>query len=161
MIVLSKKEMIKRNKIKRALAEQAILSTANHPFIVPLYHSFQSHDNLLVSNVTQSSAQDFYDIFVNVPLPTGPVRHEEIKHDKMGDMKVHASPYKNLLLLCSHKKRDKRCGVTAPILAQELDHVLRDKGLDEYDAGVLLVSHIGGNRTNLCLKQVIKSVARS
>src|SRR6478735_5031216 len=79
-------------------------------------------DNLLVSNVTQSSAQDFYDIFVNVPLPTGPVRHEEIKHDKMGDMKVHASPYKNLLLLCSHKKRDKRCGVTAPILAQELDH---------------------------------------
>ncbi|KAG1314498.1 hypothetical protein G6F64_001408 [Rhizopus arrhizus] len=102
-------------------------------------------DNLLVSNVTQSSAQDFYDIFVNVPLPTGPVRHEEIKHDKMGDMKVHASPYKNLLLLCSHKKRDKRCGVTAPILAQELDHVLRDKGLDEYDAGVLLVSHIGGS----------------
>ncbi|CEG69388.1 Putative Serine/threonine-protein kinase domain protein [Rhizopus microsporus] len=44
--VLSKKEMIKRNKIKRALSEQAILSTANHPFIVPLYHSFQSQDHL-------------------------------------------------------------------------------------------------------------------
>ncbi|CAO3608235.1 unnamed protein product [Mucor fragilis] len=44
--VLSKKEMIKRNKIKRAMAEQAILSTANHPFIVPLYHSFQSHQHL-------------------------------------------------------------------------------------------------------------------
>ncbi|KAI8638431.1 kinase-like domain-containing protein [Parasitella parasitica] len=44
--VLSKKEMIKRNKIKRALAEQAILSTANHPFIVPLYHSFQSNQHL-------------------------------------------------------------------------------------------------------------------
>ncbi|KAG1453982.1 hypothetical protein G6F56_007432 [Rhizopus delemar] len=44
--VLSKKEMIKRNKIKRALSEQAILSTANHPFIVPLYHSFQSQENL-------------------------------------------------------------------------------------------------------------------
>jgi protein-serine/threonine kinase len=44
--VLSKKEMIKRNKIKRAVAEQAILSTANHPFIVPLYHSFQSDDYL-------------------------------------------------------------------------------------------------------------------
>ncbi|KAI8388012.1 kinase-like domain-containing protein [Radiomyces spectabilis] len=44
--VLSKKEMIRRNKIKRALAEQAILSTANHPFIVPLYHSFQSKDHL-------------------------------------------------------------------------------------------------------------------
>ncbi|KAI9261078.1 kinase-like domain-containing protein [Sporodiniella umbellata] len=44
--VLSKKEMIQRNKIKRALVEQTILSTANHPFIVPLYHSFQSQDYL-------------------------------------------------------------------------------------------------------------------
>ena len=44
--MLSKKEMIKRNKIKRALAEQEILATANHPFIVTLYHSFQSSDYL-------------------------------------------------------------------------------------------------------------------
>jgi protein-serine/threonine kinase len=43
---LSKKEMIKRNKIKRALAEQEILATSNHPFIVTLYHSFQSEDHL-------------------------------------------------------------------------------------------------------------------
>jgi len=46
MVVLSKKEMIKRNKIKRALAEQEILATANHPFIVTLFHSFQSQDYL-------------------------------------------------------------------------------------------------------------------
>jgi len=46
MKVLSKKEMIKRNKIKRALAEQEILATSNHPFIVTLYHSFQSEDHL-------------------------------------------------------------------------------------------------------------------
>lgn len=45
-VVLSKKEMIKRNKIKRALAEQEILATSNHPFIVTLYHSFQSEDYL-------------------------------------------------------------------------------------------------------------------
>jgi protein-serine/threonine kinase len=38
--------MIKRNKIKRALAEQEILATSNHPFIVTLYHSFQSDDSL-------------------------------------------------------------------------------------------------------------------
>lgn len=44
--MLSKKEMIKRNKIKRALAEQEILATSNHPFIVTLYHSFQSDDSL-------------------------------------------------------------------------------------------------------------------
>ncbi|OBZ89339.1 Serine/threonine-protein kinase nrc-2 [Choanephora cucurbitarum] len=44
--VLSKKEMISRNKIKRAVAEQTILATVNHPFIVPLYHSFQSSNYL-------------------------------------------------------------------------------------------------------------------
>ncbi|TIB58115.1 hypothetical protein E3P78_04020 [Wallemia ichthyophaga] len=42
MKVLNKREMVKRNKIKRALAEQEILSTSNHPFIVTLHHSFQS-----------------------------------------------------------------------------------------------------------------------
>lgn len=46
ILVLSKKEMIKRNKIKRAFAEQEILATSNHPFIVTLYHSFQSEDYL-------------------------------------------------------------------------------------------------------------------
>ena len=45
-VVLSKKEMIERKKIKRALTEQEILATANHPFIVTLYHSFQSENYL-------------------------------------------------------------------------------------------------------------------
>jgi protein-serine/threonine kinase len=44
--VLSKKEMIERKKIKRALTEQEILATANHPFIVTLHHSFQSEGYL-------------------------------------------------------------------------------------------------------------------
>lgn len=44
--VLSKKEMVARKKIKRALTEQEILATSNHPFIVPLYHSFQSDEYL-------------------------------------------------------------------------------------------------------------------
>ncbi|KAI7863733.1 kinase-like domain-containing protein [Spinellus fusiger] len=46
MKVLCKKEMIKRNKVKRVLAEQEILSSSNHPFIVTLHHSFQSKDSL-------------------------------------------------------------------------------------------------------------------
>ncbi|TFK56124.1 Pkinase-domain-containing protein [Heliocybe sulcata] len=46
MKVLSKKEMVQRKKIKRALTEQEILATANHPFIVTLYHSFQSDEYL-------------------------------------------------------------------------------------------------------------------
>lgn len=46
MKVLNKKEMIERNKIKRALTEQDILATSNHPFIITLYHSFQSEEYL-------------------------------------------------------------------------------------------------------------------
>lgn len=46
MKVLSKREMYERNKIQRAKAEQEILATANYPFIVTLYHSFQSQDYL-------------------------------------------------------------------------------------------------------------------
>jgi len=42
MKVLDKKEMIKRNKVKRVLTEREILATADHPFIVTLYWSFQS-----------------------------------------------------------------------------------------------------------------------
>ncbi|WFD03659.1 serine/threonine protein kinase, AGC [Malassezia obtusa] len=48
MKVLSKAEMVKRNKVKRVLAEQAILVSSNHPFIVPLYHTFQSKDYLFL-----------------------------------------------------------------------------------------------------------------
>ncbi|CAB4255435.1 similar to Saccharomyces cerevisiae YCR091W KIN82 Putative serine/threonine protein kinase implicated in the regulation of phospholipid asymmetry through the activation of phospholipid translocases (flippases) Lem3p-Dnf1p/Dnf2p [Maudiozyma barnettii] len=44
--VFSKSQMIKRNKVKRVLVEQDILATSNHPFIVTLYHSFQSEDYL-------------------------------------------------------------------------------------------------------------------
>ncbi|VEU19850.1 DEKNAAC100107 [Brettanomyces naardenensis] len=46
MKILGKKEMLERKKVKRVLAEQEILATANHPFIVTLYHSFQSEEHL-------------------------------------------------------------------------------------------------------------------
>jgi protein-serine/threonine kinase len=42
MKVLTKDEMIRKNKVKRVLTEREILATADNPFIVNLYHSFQS-----------------------------------------------------------------------------------------------------------------------
>lgn len=62
-LVLSKKEMIKRNKIKRALAEQEILATSNHPFIVTLYHSFQSEDYLYLCMEYCSGGEFFRSVF--------------------------------------------------------------------------------------------------
>lgn len=42
MKVLTKDEMIQRNKVKRVMTEREILATANHPFIVTMYASFQT-----------------------------------------------------------------------------------------------------------------------
>lgn len=46
MKIISKDEMVKRKKIERVLAELEILATSNHPFIVKLYHSFQTEEHL-------------------------------------------------------------------------------------------------------------------
>ena len=46
MKVLDKAEMLKRNKVRRVLAEREILVTVDHPFIVTLYYSFQSETKL-------------------------------------------------------------------------------------------------------------------
>lgn len=102
-------------------------------------------DNIIVSNVTSEKADDFYHLFLQTPLPTEPMDIElKMKDSLLGKMEIHKNPYRNLLLLCSHRKRDKRCGVTAPILAQEFDHILREKDLSDQDAAVIMVSHIGG-----------------
>jgi hypothetical protein len=98
-------------------------------------------DNIIVSNVTNEKAKEFWNLFVDKPLPTEPVDIETLE---TGSMKISKVPYKSVLLLCSHKKRDKRCGLTAPILAQEFDHLFRQKDLSEEDAMILMVSHFGG-----------------
>lgn len=103
-------------------------------------------DNIIVSNVTSDKAEIFYDIFLASDLPTESMDIEKTMKDehRLGDMKIQKNPFKTMLLLCSHMKRDKRCGITAPILAQEFDHLLREKDLSEHDSMVIMVSHIGG-----------------
>lgn len=58
--------MIARKKIKRALAEQEILATANHPFIVTLYHSFQS-DEYLYFCMEYCSGGEFFRALQGLP----------------------------------------------------------------------------------------------
>jgi protein-serine/threonine kinase len=94
MKVLSKKEMIKRNKIKRALAEQEILATSNHPFIVTLYHSFQSDDYLYLCMEYCSGGEFFRGEYVGCssgPLliesqPFRPVRGRASRRRLLGFM---------------------------------------------------------------------------
>lgn len=62
-------------------------------------------------------------------------------------------PHKYLILMCSQKTRDKRCGQTAPLLRKEFERHLRPLGLyrdltDERPGGVgiYFISHVGGHK---------------
>lgn len=105
-------------------------------------------DNIIIGNVTPNDAQLVYDVFVKMPLPTQPVVdiQKTFKDFNLAELKVYPNPYENMILICSHRKRDKRCGVTAPILSREFDHVLRELDIHDGEGGtsVSMVSHVGG-----------------
>ncbi len=63
------------------------------------------------------------------------------------------SPHRALILLCSQKTRDARCGQSAPLLRRELERHLHPLGLyrdldDERPGGVgiYFISHVGGHK---------------
>lgn len=67
--------------------------------------------------------------------------------------KLDKSPAHSYIFLCSHKTRDKRCGVTAPLMKREMDNRLRDTGhyrdVGDDSAGGVHVSftnHLGGHK---------------
>src|SRR4051794_20151456 len=53
--------------------------------------------------------------------------------------------HKYHLLICAHKKRDKRCGVMGPILADEFENEITLKKL-QHEVHVLKTSHYGGHK---------------
>lgn len=66
---------------------------------------------------------------------------------------VVADPNRSYIFLCSHKTRDKRCGLTAPVMKKEFDAQLRDRGLyrdigDTRPGGVTVAytNHVGGHK---------------
>ncbi|MCJ1416584.1 hypothetical protein MMC32_002922 [Xylographa parallela] len=66
---------------------------------------------------------------------------------------TRSSPHSYLILLCSQKTRDARCGQSAPLLRRELERHLRPLGLyrDLHDerpggVGIYFISHVGGHK---------------
>ncbi|KAK3333785.1 Sucrase/ferredoxin-like-domain-containing protein [Cercophora scortea] len=80
------------------------------------------------------------------PLPEGtPAALKELT--------TRPSPHRALILLCSQKTRDARCGQSAPLLRKELQRHLQPLGLyrdldDERPGGVgiYFISHVGGHK---------------
>ncbi|KAF3923779.1 hypothetical protein AA313_de0204501 [Arthrobotrys entomopaga] len=68
-------------------------------------------------------------------------------------LKSHECPHDYLILLCSHKHRDARCGQSAPLLLKELRRHLQPLGLyrdlDDYrpgGVGIYFINHVGGHK---------------
>uniref|UniRef100_A0A7S0ZD54 non-specific serine/threonine protein kinase n=1 Tax=Timspurckia oligopyrenoides TaxID=708627 RepID=A0A7S0ZD54_9RHOD len=66
MKVLTKEEMVRRNRVKRVITEREILATVNHPFIVTMYASFQTPSRLcFVMEFCEGG--EFFRVLQNVP----------------------------------------------------------------------------------------------
>lgn len=136
----------------------------------------------LIENVTPSNVPELITDYVNVgptntlPLgatskPTpGPLAPEEAASANpastdalpsppnpistpASSLKSRPCPHKYLILLCSQKTRDARCGQSAPLLRRELERHLRPLGLyrDLHDerpggVGIYFISHVGGHK---------------
>ena len=72
--VLTKKDMISRNKVKRVLTEREILMTADHPYIMTLYASFQTTENLYFL-MDYCAGGEFFKMLQNQPGKCVPEDH--------------------------------------------------------------------------------------
>ncbi|KAH0551023.1 hypothetical protein GP486_007620 [Trichoglossum hirsutum] len=116
---------------------------------------------------TSSGASPQPDSEASSALQTEPEAHREEPSDPNvlsdalsalslpGDNRLSSRPcpHAYLILLCSQKTRDARCGQSAPLLRRELERHLRPLGLhrdldDERPGGVgiYFISHVGGHK---------------
>ena len=109
-----------------------------------------------VDSVTNNDIQELIDSFIDAPQSqsqdgtTSPSTEQQFVRSRLTPRPCE---YEYVILLCSHKRRDARCGITAPLIKKELERHLRPRGLyrdanDERPGGVgiFFVSHVGGHK---------------
>lgn len=115
---------------------------------------------VILENVTPKAVPALIEHFVNHgptnTTPLGPISIPASLPDPMPtaeQVTSRPSPHRALVLLCSQKTRDARCGQSAPLLRKELARHLQPLGLyrdldDERPGGVgiYFISHVGGHK---------------
>ncbi|CAG8465852.1 1887_t:CDS:2 [Ambispora gerdemannii] len=110
-------------------------------------------DNILVRQVPSKYVSDFHQKFLSYKSNYKENDNEQQQQSSSStfNFNVESIPYKAIILICSHRRRDKRCGTAGPILKSEFENVLRTRGLDTETrpndgVGVFMTSHIGGHK---------------
>jgi len=115
---------------------------------------------VIIENVTPKSVNTLISEFINkaptTTTPLGPISIPASLPDPpptAEQLTSRPSPHRALILLCSQRTRDARCGQSAPLLRKELERHLRVCGLfrdldDERPGGVgvYFISHVGGHK---------------
>lgn len=150
--------------------EYHIAEPGHQPTNVLLLPSFT-----VVENVTPQLAPELLQQFVNrsvtttTPLGTCPTTTQSLSETQSNEAKPeqasptttipstplqsHPCPHSAIILLCSQRTRDARCGQSAPLLRREFERHLRTLGLyrDMDDrrrggVGIYFISHVGGHK---------------
>lgn len=115
-----------------------------------------------IENVTTNDVTEFVQHFIE-PAPTTStplVLNDRRQKESDGvpfpihrSMRSRPCPHKAVILMCSQKTRDARCGQSAPLLRREFRRHLQPLGLyrdldDERPGGVgiYFISHVGGHK---------------
>lgn len=90
-------------------------------------------ENVLFKRIGKGNIEQFLSSYMKGSWESEQIPHEkEENHDK-----------KTVVLICSHMKRDKRCGVLGPMIANEFYKLFKEKNID---AKIHEVSHVGGHK---------------
>lgn len=103
-----------------------------------------------IDSVTQADVPSLISQYIDHPIND----HKNIVIPSPGvSMSARPCELDYVILLCSHRRRDARCGITAPLIKRELERHLRPLGLDrDLDdsrsggVGIFFVSHVGGHK---------------
>jgi len=143
-----------------------MLSASNMP--TPTHHNDYSEPTkvlllpafTIIENVTPATVPELIKSYIdNAPTTSSPLTTTPIPQAlpdppaAASELVARPSPHRALVLLCSQKTRDARCGQSAPLLRKELERHLRPLGLsrdldDERPGGVgiYFISHVGGHK---------------
>ncbi|PYH40275.1 sucrase/ferredoxin-like domain-containing protein [Aspergillus saccharolyticus JOP 1030-1] len=102
-----------------------------------------------LDSVQSTDVREVVDRYIDAPLSNKGI----VPESPTSRLSPRPCQYDYVVLLCSHRRRDARCGITAPLIKKELERQLRPLGLyrDTNDdrpggVGIFFVSHVGGHK---------------